>query len=154
MAIARWTLQYRYFPQINLPLRLMVLGFGLLLLNAGYPLLFHYFVTVKEDNWIWPALSFISWTMILPLVMLVGNWLCRPVEGAATAFQGRWLPLACYAVWLVGTAVNLRAINYVDGMDFRPGLVFPLVWSLVWTVWLQMGALFERVSYRLRDRLT
>ena len=148
LAVGRWILQFRYFPNLNLPPLLMFLGLGLLLLNAGYPLLFHYFVTVKENNWIWPKLSFMSWALMLPAVMLFGNWLCRP----ARASENRWLPLSFFTVWMIGTAVNLRAINYVDDLEFRPGLMIPLAWALVWTVWLQMGNLFSRVSFRFRDR--
>lgn len=152
LAMERWVLQYRYFPNLNLPPLLMCLGFGLLLLNAGYPLLFHHFVTVKENNWIWPQLSFVSWALILPVVMLFGNWLCRPVMNTNRDGRDRWLPLAFFTVWMVGTAVNLRAINYVDDLEFRPGLMIPLAWALVWTVWLQMGNLDSRVSFRFRDR--
>lgn len=152
LAVARWTLQYRYFPQINLPPLLLIIGCGLLLLNACLPLLHHFLITVKEDNWLWPILRLVFWGAVLPTVMLLGNWLCRPTEGREL-LQGHWVPVAFLSVWMVGTAVNVRAISYVDGFEFEPGLAVPLVWALAWTLWLQAGNLFGQISYRLHDRL-
>ncbi|MGB0580663.1 MAG: hypothetical protein ACPGVU_13240 [Limisphaerales bacterium] len=152
LAVARWTLQYRYFPRLNLPPLLLAIGLGLLLLNACLPLLHHFLITVREDNWMWPILRLLLWGAVLPLVILLGNWLCRPTEGEGS-LQGRGIPLAFLGVWGIGTAVNLRAISYVDGFEFEPGLVVPLIWALAWTLWLQSGNLFGQISFRLHDRL-
>jgi len=152
LAVARWTLQYRYFPRINLPPLLLAIGLVLLMLNACLPLLHHFLITVKEDNWMWPILRLLLWGAVLPLVILVGNGLCRPT-GGHESLEGRGIPLAFLGVWGVGTAVNLRAISYVDGFEFEPGLVVPLFWALAWTIWLQAGNLFGRISFRLHDRL-
>jgi len=152
LAIARWVLHYRWFPEIHLPRELLALGGLLLLMNAAFPLIYHRLVTLNEDNWTWPAFSYVAWMLLFPTIAFAGNWLCRPVAAQGDFFRSRWLPVSFFAVWLAGTVVNLRAINYVDGAEFRQGLVVPLVWSLSWVIWLQTQSAGIG-STKLRERL-
>jgi hypothetical protein len=138
MAMARFGSLKRFFTQLNLPGRALVLGLGLLTVNVALPLIYRHFGETKVgvlDSGPAYEMNEYTWLLILPAVLAVANFLPPAFGSGVLLPQHRWLPSGLFALWPVATGVHVYCLDYIYQFDLRPELLAPLAWVLAWTVW-------------------
>jgi len=142
IAITRVASLKRYFGELNLPSRLLLIGAVLLLVNIG--LLAAYRI-VCETKMGWqpdrtdtsPEFRFnqLTWLVILPAALAMANFLPHAREKGSLVPQRRWLPAGFCALWMSATGVHLYCLNYVYNFAFRIEMIVPAVWMLTWVMY-------------------
>ena len=139
LAASRFGALKRYFAQLNLPGRLLGVGFVLLAVNVGLPLMYWKYQQAKYGVHLdyGPAyeMNERTWLLILPAVLALANLLPRTQKGDLLP-QHRWLPAGLFSIWMIVTCVHLYALDYVYEYYIRDELIAPAALVLAWTFYL------------------
>jgi hypothetical protein len=136
-----WSLK-RFVPQSNLPWRLLQCGLALLLVNAVLPIAFRALEGNRPaSNLLWSLNVFV----VLPLLAGLGIFL--PAPGKQDSSQ-RWLPVSCFAIWLVVTGCHLAGVGFVHGFTWKISFVAPTLWVIGWTVWRRVNDFTTQIALR------
>ena len=153
-AILRFGGLKQYFIQLNLPGRLLGMGFILLVLNVALPLIYRHFGETKfgihMDSGPAYEMNECAWLLILPAVLALAYFLPRATAAGNLLPQHRWLPAGLFSLWIMVTCVHLYGLDYVYEFYLRSELFAPAAWVLAWTVFLR----FPSRSVRLKSALT
>lgn len=135
LVLVRFSALRRWFGELNLPPR--ALGLGLMILAVNVMWLWVYRHLQEERTPVWGMAHEMhewSWLLILPAVLVLGNFLPDAKEVGRLLPQHRWLPFGFYALWITGTAVHLYSLTYAYDFILRWELIVPTLWVLAWTV--------------------
>jgi hypothetical protein len=139
LAAVRFGVLKRRFRELNLPGGLLLVGLPLLVINIG--LLAAYRI-VGETRFGWQpdsgkdyVFNQVTWLVILPAALALGNFLPHARENGSLAPQRRWLPDGFFALWGAATAVHLYCLNYVYNFAFEIAMFAPAVWIAAWTIY-------------------
>lgn len=113
-------------------------GLPILLVNAGWPILYRHFQETKMGVNITSGAAYacneFNWFWLLPALGLLLIVLPRPATEAAGSPMRRWFPLLLFAFWLLGTGVHLYALGYVYDFKLRREQLAPVLWMLAWVL--------------------
>lgn len=142
-----WVLK-KFFKELNLPRRVVVLGFILLVVNVALLIVFrqlheHKVGTKPDTGWAYETNRY-CWLLLVPAVIGLVNLVPRPSQTGGLLPQRRWLPMAIFLMWCAGTGVHLYSLRYVYMFDWERMLVGPGLWALAWTVFLRHEDFMER----------
>jgi hypothetical protein len=148
MALVRFGVLKYFHKELNLPGRLLAIGFVLLVINVGLPLIFRhlqeYKMGIKPTEGAPYEMNRFSWLLILPAIIALGNCLPRPAHTGDQLPQRRWLPTGLFTLWLAGSAVHLHCLSFVYSYDWEEPFLIPGLWVLAWTLYNRHGD-FPRV---------
>ena len=153
LAVLRFGCLKKYFTQLNLPGRLLGVGFILLAVNVALPLVYRHYINFKIGVHLDSGPDYVmnecNWLLVLPAVLALANFLPRARAGGDLLPQHRWLPAGLFSLWFLVTCVHLYGLDYVYGYYLRSELLAPAAWVLAWTIWLRCPAQFARIKYAL-----
>src|SRR5262249_43490055 len=115
LAGLRWGCVRWRMPALPLTGRLSLLGLPLLAANAALPVVYRILheskVGTKPTEGAAYFMNEFSWLLLLPLLGALANLLpsLRASDGTPSMHR-RWLPVAIFGLWLVGTGVHLWAL--------------------------------------------
>lgn len=160
VAIARMASLKRYFAELNMPNRLLLIGSALLAINIG--LLAAYRV-VCQTKMGWqpdstdtsPEFRFnqLTWLVILPAALAMANFLPHARGMGSLVPQRRWLPAGFCALWMMATGMHLYCLNYVYNFAFRIEMIVPAVWMLMWVAYRKLPEFLETEARGLQHAL-
>jgi hypothetical protein len=136
VALMRFAGLKRFFPQLNLPRRILALGFVLLSLNVALPLIYRsYGETKLANNLECPAYFFneYAWFLILPAAFALANFVPYAKGTGSLLPHRRWLPSAAFTFWIIGTSIHVYSLSYVYDFKMRADFLAPTLWVLAWT---------------------
>lgn len=150
LAATRVGLLKRFFAQLNLPPGLLLAGSAILVVNAALPVVYrvlHETTMGKHPDFGngFETNQYVWWLVIPALCALSNLVRIRPDIHEFWPHR-RWLPLAFFSLWLVGTGVHLYCLDYVYEFDLRPDLTAPAVWALCWSLYLGAGRALPDLS--------
>jgi hypothetical protein len=156
-AMARIATLKRYFRDLNLPNRAVLLGFVLLLVNVGllasYRIIGETKMGWKPDNGRDYIFNQFTWLVILPAALALPNFLPHARETGSLTHQRRWLPAGLCSLWIAVTGVHLYCLNYVYNYWFRIEMLAPAFWMLAWTAYRLVPDIFALENKTLRNAL-
>jgi hypothetical protein len=139
MAVARAGVLKRFFRELNLPNRLLGIGFVLVLVNIGllvaYRIVGETKMGGKPDSGSDFMMNQVTWLVILPAALALANFLPHARETGSLLPQRRWLPTGFFSLWIVTTGAHLYCLNYVYDFAFRAEMLAPVFWVLGWTAY-------------------
>jgi hypothetical protein len=140
LAASRVGFLKRFFAQLNLPPGLLLAGGATLVVNAALPVVYrvlHETTMGKHPDFGngFETNQYVWWLAVPALCALSNLVRIRPDANELWP-QRRWLPLALFSLWLIGTGVHLYCLDYVYEFDLRPDLVAPAAWALCWSLYL------------------
>ncbi len=146
LAVMRAVSLKRYFRELNLPNRALLLGAVVLVINIG--LLATYRI-VGETKMGWKPdsgrdfiINQLTWLVILPVALVLINFLPNAREMGGLTPQRRWLPFGLFSLWVLATGVHLYCLNYVYNFAFDIGMLAPAFWMLAWTAYRRVPDVF------------
>jgi hypothetical protein len=139
IAIARVASLKRYFAELNLPNRLLLIGAVLLAVNIGL-LATYRMVGETKMGWVPDSggdfqINQLTWLVILPAALAMANFLPHARGTGSLVPQRRWLPAGFCALWMIATGVHLYCLNYVYNFAFRIEMLAPALWMLSWVMY-------------------
>src|ERR1019366_2522326 len=153
VAVLRFGGLKKYVIQLNLPGRLLGVGFILLALNVALPLIYRHFGETKFgvhlDSGPAYEMNECTWLLILPAVLALANFLPRAWATGNFLPQHRWLPAGLFSLWIMVTCLHLWGLDYVYEFYLRSELFAPAAWVLAWTVFLRFPSRSVRAKYAL-----
>ncbi|HXJ58169.1 MAG TPA: hypothetical protein VNU68_16050 [Verrucomicrobiae bacterium] len=144
LAASRFAGVRRWYPQFNLPGRVQWLGGLLLVANVALPRIFR--PLMENDVADWHVPDRIGWYVILPVLAAGANLLPRPARYGGLSPERHWLPLFCYGLWVVGSAVHLWCVQHICDLPFTVSQLAPLTFAGVWTLWRRLADCVMRVT--------
>lgn len=146
VAILRVGSLKRYFRELNLPNRALLLGFVLLVINIGllatYRIVGETKMGWKPDSGRDYLINQFTWLVILPAALVLPNFLPDAREMGSLTPQRRWLPAGLLSLWIAATGVHLYCLNYVYNFAFRVEMLAPAIWILAWTAYRHVPRIF------------
>jgi hypothetical protein len=143
MAMVRFGILKRFHKELNLPGRLLAIGFVLLVINVALPLIFRhlqeYKMGIKPTDGAPYEMNRFSWLLILPAIIALANCLPRPAQTGDQLSQRRWLPAGLFTLWLAGSAVHLHCLSFVYSYDWEEPFLIPGLWVMAWTIYNRHG---------------
>lgn len=153
LVIVRFGTLKKYYPELNLPNRLLGAGLGLLAVNVALPLLYRHYINFKIGVHLDSGRDYVmnecNWLLVLPAALALANLLPREQATRDLLPQRRWLPAGLFTLWFAVTGAHLYGLDYVYGYDLRAELCAPAVWVLAWTLFLRAPAPWGRVKSAL-----
>lgn len=134
--------------ELNLPMRLLASGAVILGANTLFPFLFRSGLEAANESW--QLRGFYCWSLVLPVLAATINLLPRPLEGADSPLQRRWMPLVFHLSWVTGTGAHLWSISYIDERALTMTMILPVAWVLAWTLCNRLEDLAGKAANRLR----
>ncbi|MDB6068326.1 MAG: hypothetical protein JWR26_4534 [Pedosphaera sp.] len=151
-----WGLK-RFFADLNLPRRMLGCGVPLLLVNIALPLIYRHLNDSKIGTKPTDGAAYMTdrycWLLLLPALFALINLLPRPKQTGNLLPQRRWLPMGLFGLWLMASAVHLFCLSYVFNFDWEFLFVAPLLWVLMWSVYLRHGDFVNRPAPWLPNML-
>jgi len=153
IAIVRFSGLKRHYTQLNLPGRLLGIGFVLLALNVALPLIYRHYGETKIGVHIDSGPAFVmnecTWLLILPAVLGLANFLPYARAAGNLLPQHRWLPFGLFTLWIAVTCAHLYGLDFVYQFDLRGELLAPASCILAWTIFLRAPVRFPWQKYAL-----
>jgi hypothetical protein len=146
VAAARVFSLKRFFRELHLPNRLLVIGAVLLVVNVALLVTYRIVERTKiggkpDSGWDFQVNQF-TWLVVLPAALALVNFLPYARETGSLLPQRRWLPTGLFALWIAATGVHLYCLNYVYDFAFRREMIVPFLWVLSWTMYGRAADLF------------
>lgn len=136
----------RYFKELNLPNRALLLGLVLLIINIGllatYRIVGETKMGWKPDSGRDYIINQFTWLVILPAALVLPNFLPHAREMGSLTPQRRWLPAGLLSLWIAATGLHLYCLNYVYNFAFRIEMLAPSIWVLAWTTYRLVPDIF------------
>jgi hypothetical protein len=144
LAVSRFAGVRRWYPQFNLPPQALGLGTLLLAANVVLPRIFRPWIELDVADWQHP--NQLAWWVALPLLAAGANLLPRPLRYGGLNPERHWLPLFCYGLWLVGSAVHVWCLQHICALPFEFSQLAPLIFVCAWTFRQRIGDCLPVVS--------
>jgi hypothetical protein len=77
------------------------------------------------------------WLLLLPAMYALILLLPRPLQLGTLLPQRAWLPSGMFLLWAVASGVHLFSLSYVYNFDWEPVFKAPLIWVVMWSVYLR-----------------
>jgi hypothetical protein len=134
----------RRLPQSFISPQLMIGAALVLTANFLVPLLFRH--GLENDNEAWGRTSLYAWYVVLPLLVAWLNMLPRRTK-FNSVWARPWFASLTYGLWVVGTAIQLWTVAYVDDRALHGYQFTVALWVLAWTAF-RRAELFAPVCAR------
>ncbi len=144
MTLLRMLAIRRWYPQFNLPLRAIVFGLGVLLINASLALAYPRAVEQNTDDWATPNLWL--WHLALPALVAGAAFLPKPTRYGGLNPERSWLPLFIYALWIAGTGAHFWCLGHISNLPFQIQFLGPAAVIAAWTMYRRIGDCVPTVS--------
>lgn len=138
VAIGRFGGLKHFIHELNLPSRMSVIAFAVLVANVALPIVYR---TLHETKWgtkpDWGAAYYTNecaWLLLLPLLVALAFLLPPNRNTGELLPQRAWLPSGWFSLWLIGTALHLYCLGYVYDFTLRHEFLAPALWTLVWAI--------------------
>ncbi len=125
-----WALQ-RFMPRLHFSARMLIFGGLIMAANVGIALGFQKLEFERAMLMRWLN---VSWLILLPLVVFLGNLLPSRSKSEASSPMCKWFPEGMVGIWLAVTAVHLGGVGYVFEFEWQLALLAPALWALAWTL--------------------
>ena len=109
LAFCKWYCIKRYFKELNFPPGLIICGALLLLINCLLPFVLKMALEKEALMQILP--EFVLW--YIPMVVFLYYFLSKSFKGGELVHKKRYVPFAVFSLWLLMTALNFVAIEYL-----------------------------------------
>jgi hypothetical protein len=134
--------------KLNFPLRLLWIGFGVLVTNVALSIIYRTLHESKFGNKLesGPAhdTNEFVWMLLLPLLCALALTLPRAKHIGQNWPERGWIPMGLFGLWTAGTAVHLYCLGYVYDFPLRADLLAPAIWVVPWVIYARMiGQTFE-----------
>ena len=140
-AMARYWGLKRFFKELNLPRRALICGFVLLLINFALPLIFHHLnelkIGTKPTEGAAYEMNRLCWLLLLPSMFALIHLLPRPRQLGGLLSQRAWLPSGMFLLWVAASGAYLFSLSYVYNFDWEPVFKAPLIWVVMWSVYVR-----------------
>lgn len=155
IAVMRFGGLKTFFAQLNLPYRVLGLGFVPLALNVALPLIYRHFgetkIGINIESGAAYEMNEYTWLLILPAVFALANFLPHARETGSLLPQHRWLPAGLFSLWLAVTSVHVYSLGYVYDFKLRGELLAPALWVLAGTAYRVCSASSALSVSRLKN---
>ncbi|HEY4416052.1 MAG TPA: hypothetical protein VGO57_10195 [Verrucomicrobiae bacterium] len=142
------------FRRLNLPGRLLAIGFALLALNLVLPLLYRHFgeniIAAYVNSGPAHAMNLRVWMLAFPAVIALANFLPRFNKTGPLLPERGWLPWGLFSLWVIVTGIHLYSLGYIYQFDFCYLQTVPALWVLTWTICWQLHRNFPVLAIRIK----